>query len=416
MNNNKNILVIGGGVIGASIAYYLTKDNNNVTLVERGQICSGSSYGNAGLVSYANPTPMAEPGVIKKVIGWMLQKDSPFYIKPKLDWELIRWLLRFQASCSKNSVKRAIDIARAMRSVTKELSGQFSDEEKDEFCWHSRGRIILYRNKSSFEGGKKVLEFLKQFGVSGDTLDLNGLREKDPNISSSVVGGFYYSDYEHVFPEQYVKGLVHRAETRGASIQTDTEVIGFETSGNQISKVITTRGDFNPDQVILAAGCWSPLISKELGVKIPIQPAKGYSVTLKAPEYNSKIPVSLPESKVALTPMGDLLRFSSNLELVGYDSSINLRRINAAQRNVEKYINGIADMELVQIWRGFRPSTPDTMPIIERNNKFNNLILATGHDMLGMVNSLVTGKLVSELINGDEPSVDLTPFRLSRFW
>ncbi|MCP4728405.1 MAG: FAD-dependent oxidoreductase [bacterium] len=416
MNNKKNIIVIGGGVIGASIAYYLTKNNCNVTLVERDQICSGSSYGNAGLVAYANPKPMAEPGVIKKVMGWMLDKESPFYIKPRLNLDLIRFLLRFQASCRDEPVKHAINVTRAMVGVTKDLSVQFTAEDKAELYWEKKGRLLLYKNKTSLEKGKKTLESLKEFGVSGDLLDLNGVHEKDPSVNPSVVGGIFYPDYEHVLPERYVKGLVAKAEEKGADIHTETEVIAFETSGRQISRVITTRGDFEPDQVIVAAGCWSPMISKYLGFKIPIQPAKGYSVTWKGSDTSSKIPISLVDEKIAVSPMGEYLRFSSNLELVGYDSSINLRRVRAAQRRVEGYLSGIDELELVQIWRGFRPGTPDTLPIIERSDNYNNLILATGHDMLGMVNSLVTGKLVSEIVNGEEPSIDLTPFRLSRFW
>ncbi len=416
MNDNKSILIIGGGVIGASIAYYLTMNNCNVILVERGNICSGSSYGNAGLVSYANPKPMAEPGVIKKVIGWMLDKESPFFIKPRLDWELLRWLLRFQASCSEKSVKHAINVTRAMKSVTMKLSEEFTTEEKTNLYWEKKGRILLYKNKGSLETGKKTLDSLKQYGIDGKIMDLDGVLEMDHNVDSSVVGGIFYPDYEHVLPEKYVKGLVLMAEKKGAKIHTETEVIDFKTSGKQIERVVTTRGDFIPDQVVLAAGCWSPMISKMLGFKLPIQPAKGYSVTWKAVESTSKIPISLVDEKIAISPMGEFLRFSSNLELVGYDSKINLRRVRAAQSRVEGYLNGIKDLDLVEVWRGFRPGTPDTLPIIERNDNYDNLILATGHDMLGMVNSLVTGKLVSEMINGEELSIDLSPFRLGRFW
>jgi len=205
------------------------------------------------------------------------------------------------------------------------------------------------------------------------------------------------------------------AEDRGAVIKKETEVIGFKTAGNRIAKVVTSRGDFSPDQVVLAAGSWSPVIAKDLGLRLPIQPAKGYSITVKRTRSCSEIPLSLADHKVAVTPMGEQLRISSSLELVGYDASINRQRITATRRAVNLYLSGIDELELIQIWSGFRPNTPDTLPIIERNDTYANLILATGHDMLGMTHSLITGKLVSEIIAGKKPSVDLNPFRLSRF-
>jgi len=415
MNQRNEIIVIGGGVIGVCIAYYLAAEKYDVTLVEKNQICSGSSHGNAGLISCANPIPMAEPGVIKKGLRWMLDAEGPFYIKPRLDLELLRWVLGFRAACKEKQMHRTIDVTLAMRKISKQLSAELTTEDKLSFGWQNKGRMLVYQKEDSLKDGVETLNFLAQYGVSGKILDGQGVREMDPNLQSSVVGGIYYPDYEHVLPERYVNGMAHLAENRGAALKTETEVIGFETAGKRITRVVTTRGDFHPDQVVLAAGSWSPVVVKDLGLKIPIQPAKGYSITVKRTPGCSIIPLSLADHKVAVTPMGEQLRFSSNLELVGYDASINRRRIAAARRAVNRYLAGIDELELIQIWSGFRPNTPDTMPIIERNQTYDNLVLATGHDMLGMTHSLITGKLVSEIIDGKKPSVDLEPFRLGRF-
>jgi D-amino-acid dehydrogenase len=415
MNQRKEIIVIGGGVIGVCIAYYLTAEKYDVTLVEKNQICSGSSHGNSGLISCANPTPMAEPGVIKKGLRWMLDAEGPFYIKPRLDPALLRWVLGFRAACREKPMRRAIDVTLAMRRISKQLTAELSAEDKLSFGWQHKGRMLVYQKNDSLKDGIETLNFLNQYGVSGKILDSEGVRELDPNIQPSVVGGIYYPDYEHVLPERYVNGMARIAEDRGAVLKTDTEVIGFETTAKRISKVVTTRGDYSPDQIVLAAGSWSPVIAKDLGLRVPIQPAKGYSITVKRTSGCSEIPLSLADHKVAVTPMGEQLRFSSNLELVGYDASINRRRIAAARRAVNLYLAGIDELELIQIWSGFRPNTPDTLPIIERNDAYANLILATGHDMLGMTHSLITGKLVSEIVGGKKPSVDLEPFRLGRF-
>jgi len=415
MNQRTEILIVGGGVIGVCIAYYLSAEKYDVTLVEKNQICSGSSYGNAGLISCANPIPLAEPGVIKKGLRWMLDAEGPFYIRPRLDPDLLRWLLRFHAACREKPMRRAIDVTLAMRRISKQLSAELSAEDKLAFGWQKMGRMHVYQKNDSLRDGIETLNFLTPYGVIGEILDSDGVREKDPNLRPSVVGGIYYPDYEHVLPERYVKGMARLAEERGAALITDTEVIGFETAAKRIAKVVTTRGDFKPDQIVLAAGSWSPVIAKDLKLKVPIQPAKGYSITVKRTPGCSEIPLSLADHKVAVTPMGEQLRFSSNLELVGYDPSINRRRIAATRRAVNRYLAGIDELELIQIWSGFRPNTPDTLPIIERNQKYANLILATGHDMLGMTHSLITGKLVSEIVGGRKPSVDLEPFRLGRF-
>jgi D-amino-acid dehydrogenase len=415
MNKREEIIIIGGGVIGACIAYYLSGEKHDVTLVEKNQICSGSSHGNAGLISCENPIPMAEPGVIRKGLRWMLDPEGPFYIKPRLDLSLIRWLLGFCAACREKPMRHAIDVTLAMKRISTQLSGELTAENKLTLGWEKKGRMLVYQNDESFKDGIETLNSLKQYGVIGEILDSDGVREKDPNLLPSVIGGIYYPGYEHVLPERYVKGMARIAENKGVTLQTETEVIGFETSGNRISKVVTTRGDFIPEQVVLAGGSWSPLIAKDLGLRLPIQPAKGYSITVKRTPTCSEIPLSLADHKVAVTPMGEFLRFSSNLELVGYDTSINRRRIAATRRAVNMYLSGIDELELVRIWSGFRPNTPDTLPIIERNDTYDNLILATGHDMLGMTHSLITGKLVSEIIDNETPSVDLNPFRLSRF-
>jgi D-amino-acid dehydrogenase len=415
MNQRSDILIIGGGVIGVCIAYYLTVENYAVTLVEKNQICSGSSHGNAGLISCANPIPLAEPGVIKKGLRWLLDVEGPFYIKPRLDLDLLRWLLGFRAACKEKQMRHTIYVTLAMRRISKQLSTELSAEEKRSFGWQNKGRMLVYQHNDSFEDGIETLNFLSQYGVSGKILNAQGVREMDPNMKPSVIGGIYYPDYDHVLPESYVKGMAHLAENRGASIKTETEVIGFETAGQRITRVITTRGDFTPAQIVLASGSWSPVVVKELGLRIPIQPAKGYSITVKRTSGCSEIPLSLVNHKIAVTPMGELLRFSSNLELVGYDPSINRRRVAATRRAVNLYLDGIDDLELIQIWSGFRPNTPDTMPIIERNQTYGNLVLATGHDMLGMTHSLITGKLVSEIIGSRKPSIDLSPFRLGRF-
>ncbi|PCI21759.1 MAG: FAD-dependent oxidoreductase [SAR324 cluster bacterium] len=415
MKNQQEIIVIGGGVIGVSVAHYLRKTNRSVTLLEKGDICSGASHGNAGLFSCENPIPMAAPGVIKDAIGWMFDKDSPFSIKPRLDLDLLRWLLQFNSACRTKPMLKAISIFQEMKRIGDALIEELTASHNIDCGMEKKGRLILYRDAANFEKGVKSIEFLKQFGINVQVLDKEAVRKKEPNLTAAVVGGLYYSEYIHVIPGQFVHGLADVVEQQGGTLKTNTEVIGFETKNKRISKVITNRGDFYADQVILAAGAWSPIVARDLGIKVPIQPAKGYSITVKRPETCPGLPLSLADDKVAVTPMGDSLRFSSTLELAGYDLSINRRRIASTRRAVNAYLPGMENLELIELWSGLRPNTPDTLPLIGRSESFDNLIMATGHDVLGMTHALITGKIVSQIVANEAPVVDISPFRPERF-
>ncbi len=216
-------------------------------------------------------------------------------------------------------------------------------------------------------------------------------------------------------PALFVQGLAARVQQHGAVIYTRTEVIGFETDANRITAVKTTRGDFYPDQVVLATGAWSPKVVRDLRLKLPIQSAKGYSITVRRPDSCPRIPLMLGEAKVAMTPLGTTLRFAGTLELAGFDLTINRRRVDAIRRAVSEYLVGTSGTELIEIWRGLRPCTPDGLPMIGRCESFENLIVATGHAMLGISLGPITGTLVAQIACGEPATIDLTALQVERF-
>jgi D-amino-acid dehydrogenase len=413
-NHQTEVLIIGGGVIGVCAAYYLTEQGRSVTLVEKSDICAGSSYGNAGLVLTEHAIPLAAPGVISQGLRWMLDSDSPFYIKPRFDLDLLRWLWQFWRASNEKAMRRVIPVLLALRQASLELFEQLNAGDMS-FNYKQNGRLFLFRDQANFETSIKEDHVLKEFGVTAQALDRDAARQMEPNAHPAIIGGIYYASYGHLTPDLFVRALARVVESRGAVLQTGTEVLGFETLGERIATVITTRGDFQPEQVVLAAGAWSPSLARPLGLRLPIQAAKGYSITVKSPPTAPTRPLFLAEGRVAVTPMGERLRFSSTLELAGLDMSINRRRVAATRRAVGEYLNGMTDLELIEIWRGLRPATPDSLPIIGRSPSLQNLILATGHGMLGMAHGPITGKLVSQLMAGESPTLDLTPFRVERF-
>jgi len=366
-------------------------------------------------VAAGHSIPLAAPGVLTQGLKWLLDPGSPFYIKPRFSLDLLRWLWQFQAACTHRQMMRNISPLLALNQCGLALFDHLATKEGFEFGYEHKGLLHLYLKHSTFEKGLKETEILRQFGVETVALDYDGVREMEPNVLDSVQAGIFYPDYAHLIPHRLVQVMAQTAQAQGATLCEKTEVIGLDTSAGRISKVKTTRGIFQADQVVLAAGAWSAPLARMVGAKLLLQPAKGYSITVKRPPTCPRLPLALEERKIAATPMGDTFRFSSTLELAGFDFSINQRRLAATRQGISDYLPGMTDLDVIEIWRGYRPTTPDGLPLIGRSQTINNLIFATGHGMLGLTHGPITGKLVAQLIANEAPDLDLTPLRPDRF-
>ncbi len=410
-----DVLVIGGGVIGVCAAYYLAQAGRKVTLVEKGEICSGCSYGNAGLVSPSHAIPLAAPGVWQKGLKWMFDPESPFYIKPRLNLDLLRWLWRFQRSCTKSRARTSLPVLGSLMRASVDLFRELARLPGLEFGFRQEGLLMLFRTGRGFEEGLKEAEWVRGVGIESTAMTPSQVREKAAHALASLAGGIYYPGDAHLQPADFVGSLARAAASQGACLCPSTEVLAMETSGRIISNVKTTRGDYSPDQVVLAGGAWSPLVSRDLDIRLPIQAAKGYSLTFRRPDGCPSFPILFAETKVIATPMGGTLRLAGTLELTGLDLSINTRRVKVVRRAAYSYVSGLENLELIEIWRGLRPCTPDGLPIVGPHSGYENLIVASGHAMLGITLGPITGKLVSQLITGEEPMVDVSALRCERF-
>ncbi len=415
MGDGDGVLIIGGGVIGVCSAYYLQRQGARVTLVEKQDICAGSSYGNSGLVVPSHSVPLTAPGVLGQGLRWMLDPVSPLYIKPRLDRELLGWLRKFRVACREAPMRRAIPTLLELQGGSLKLFQELAAHEDLNFGFQQKGWLQIFKSESSWKKGIKESELLGEFGLHPEVLGADEVHALEPNLLPSVVGGINYPEDAQLIPDRFVKQLASIVEGQGARLKTFTEVLGMETSGGRISTVVTTRGDYHPDQVVLAAGAWSPVLVRELGLRIPIQAAKGYSVTIKSPPTCPGRPLMLFEKKIAAAPMDEMLRFAGTLELAGLDLTINRPRVDAITRSAREYLPGLDNMELIEIWRGLRPATPDGLPIIGRTRKLENLIVASGHGKIGISLGPMTGKLVAQIVTGEQPVVDLAPLMLERF-
>ncbi|MGH7418943.1 MAG: NAD(P)/FAD-dependent oxidoreductase, partial [Candidatus Rokuibacteriota bacterium] len=251
-------------------------------------------------------------------------------------------------------------------------------------------------------------------GIAAKVLDAEGARTLEPALRADLAGGVHFPDDAHLTPDRFVRGLARVAEGLGARLLTGTEVLGFTRRGRRVGKVETTRGDLAADQVVLAAGSWSGQLAADLGLELPLESAKGYSVTCERPLGGPRMPLLLGESRVAVTPLDDALRFAGTLELAGLDLSINRRRVAAIRRAVPHYL--FEERYTVrEIWRGLRPCSPDGLPYLGRSARHDNLIVATGHAMIGVSLGPVTGALVAQLAAGEAPKLDLGLLRPERF-
>ncbi len=412
---DRPVVVVGGGVVGACAAYYLALAGRAVLLLEQGEVCAGSSYGNAGLVVPSHSIPLAAPGVWLRGLRWMWNPESPFYIRPRPSAELARWLWRFRGACTAAHVRRALPVLRDLHHASLALYRELAATPGLDFGYRAEGAMAVYLTEAAYEEGIEETRVLAAGGVATKVLDGAGARAVEPALRPEVRGAVLFPDDAHLVPDRLVRGVAALAEARGARIRTRTEVLGFRTAGRRIVAVETTRGDVEPEEVVLAAGSWSPGLARTVGLRLPIQPGKGYSVTFDRPPVAPRIPLLLGEVRAAVTPMGDALRVAGTMELAGLDFSLNRRRVRAIVRGAGGYLPDVDRYRVREIWRGLRPCTPDGLPLLGRSARLDNLVIATGHAMVGVSLGPITGRLVAELCAGRAPALDLTLLRPERF-
>jgi D-amino-acid dehydrogenase len=419
MSTEAETLVVGGGIIGASCAYYLARDGNTVTLIEReDSVCpvGASSYANAGLVMPSDPVPLPSPGVLGQGMKWLLDSSSPLYIKPRLSPALVRWLLGFAAASREGPMKRGMPVLRALGVEGVKAYDEITVAGLDAGYMHT-GILSLYLSQQGLEGAAAGAEPMKQeFGVEAEVWDAAAVHDRVSAALPDVVGGVYTAEDGHVEPRRLTRGLARMAEESGATVLTATEALGFTRERRRITGVMTTNGMIRAKTVVLAAGVWSKRLARGLQVPLPLEPAKGYSVMVRRPEgVPADLALYLPEGHACVTPFGDGLRFAGTLELSGMNDRVLTNRVAAIRRGAGRYFAGVEAAPPVELWRGLRPMSPDGLPMIGRPKGWDNLVVATGHCMNGIMYGPVTGKLVAEIVAGRTPSVDLARLTPDRF-
>jgi D-amino-acid dehydrogenase len=416
MNTKHDVLIIGGGPVGLSCAYYLLKSGRSVTLLDAKEIGKGSGSGNAGHIVPSHIIPLAAPGVVTNALKWMLDPaHSPFGMKVSLNPNYLLWLLNFTLSCSEANVQRSIKPLNDLGQLSAKNFAQMIAEEKFDCAYQEKGLLFLYKTEKAFHDGQHEGEFMQKHGIPVSVYDRAEVHEVEPAALDDVIGGVHFTGDSHLNPAAFLKLLKERVQAMGAELMDGTQVTGFEAANRKITKVKTSAGDFEAEQIVLAAGALTPSVAKDLKLNIPIQPARGYSLTMSATKTMPSHALILGERRIAVSPMDSLLRFTGRLEVGNHSMEPNPVWIQRIENSAREYLRLDETLDVKETWAGLRPTTPDGMPIIGRSPRYPNLVLATGHAMLGLSLGPGTGQVVAELLTGQKPAFDLSPLRAERF-
>lgn len=408
-------LILGGGAIGLACAHYLLAAGRSVTVLEQGQVGGGSSHGNCGTLTPSHAAPLAQPGMIGTALRWLLRPDAPLRIKPSLDPALLRWLLGFAACCNPRDFERATAAKAPLLLRSRELIEELVRRHGLDCEFEALGTMNVFRDERNFEHARAPLRLLADLGVRVEVLDAQAALAREPALRPGVAGALFNPGDAQLRPDRYVAELARLVRAAGGTIVEGARIDGIVREGGRVAKVATTQGEFEGGEVVFALGAWSPAFARQLGLRIPIQPGKGYSITYTRPASCPRIPMTLKEPSVCVTAWNSGYRLGSTMEFAGYDTRLNRTRLDALRRGAAQFLHHPEGPAVVEEWYGWRPMTPDDLPLLGRVPGCANLTLATGHGMLGVSLSAVTGLLVSEVIAGMPPSFDLAPFDPARF-
>lgn len=416
MPERKHILIVGGGVIGAACAHYLLKAGCQVTIVEQGEFGGGCSHGNCGFVCPSHVLPLAAPGAIGRTIKALLARNSALSIKPRLDAALWSWLLRFAMRSNQRDMLSAARAIQALLNSSRRLYDELFAAEPLAAEWETRGLLFVFLTSGAMQHYAEADRLLRErFGVVSKRYDGDEVARLEPALKPGLAGGWHYVNDAHLRADRLMSSWRQLLAERGAVIHEHCQFRGFVRRGDQAAAADCSIGEIESDQFVVAAGAWTPRLKLDLGCRIPIQPGKGYSITMPRPARAPTTPLIFEEHHVAVTPMQSGYRLGSIMEFAGYDDSLRREMLELLTRGASHYLLEPMAEPVVEKWFGWRPMTYDSTPIIGRSPALANVTLAAGHNMLGISMAPATGKLVAELLTGATPHIDPAPYSPARF-
>jgi D-amino-acid dehydrogenase len=414
------VVVLGAGVIGVTTAYYLARAGHEVTVVERqNAVALETSFANAGEISPGYASPWASPGVPGKAVKWLMMRHAPLILRPKLDPAMVAWLLATLRNCTaeryainKRRMVRLAEYSRDQLVALRAETGIVYDER-------SLGTLQLFRTQAQLDAAAKDIEVLQSYDVPFEVLDRAGCLAVEPGLAHArdvLVGGLRLPHDETGDCFKFTNALAALAATQGVRFEFGQRILALENGGGRISAVRTDEGAISGDAFVVALGSYSPGLLRPLGLRLPVYPVKGYSLTApiiaadRAPQSTL-----LDETfKIAVTRLGDRIRVGGMAQVSGYDCDPEPRRHSTLDYCLESLFPGAADLSAAQYWAGLRPMTPDSTPVVGAT-PIPNLFLNTGHGTLGWTMACGSGRLVADLVSGSSPDIESADLAISRY-
>ena len=414
------VVIVGGGIVGLSAAFYLQEAGHQVVVIDKDDLLQGCSYGNAGYICPSHFIPLATPGIVKQGLRWMWNSESPFYVQPRLDLDLIRWGWHFMRSATAQKVAAAAIPLRDISLLSQQEYARWSTLPGMNFSYQHKGLLEIFKTEQMAEHCHHTWQQACALGLS-DTRLLNReeLQAMEPNTRIDALGALYFGCDAHCYPNLLIPQLIDLLKKRGVEFITHAQVTGFDKLHDKVTKVVYDKGTVNADQVVVATGSWGRQTAALLGVRIPLMPGRGYSVTLEPPAgVQLNYPSILIEGRVAITPLtAGLIRFGGTMEITPQDTPPRYNRVKGILRAVETFYPDLSVPFPTKdkIWYGYRPCSADGLPYIGKISSYRNVVVATGHSMLGLSLGAGTGKLVQEIVDERPASMDIRPFAVERF-
>lgn len=413
----KPTIIIGGGITGLFTAYFLQKEGIEVQIIDQTDLQANCSTGNAGMIVPSHIVPLAAPGMISKGISWMFSSKSPFYIQPRLDAKLLKWCLLFYKAANPAHVAQSIPYLKNLSLLSKALYLDFKEEHPESaIALQEKGLMMVYQTKAIETEEVEFAHLARKHGLEAEVLSPEDIQKIEPNLEVNARGAVLFPGDAHLDPGKLYGFLKSYLQEKGVKILPNTQVHGFEKSQGKVQAVLTDKGKIEAEKVILCGGSWSGELAKMLGFSLPMMGGKGYSFIQKnKPEI--KQAAILTEMKVAVSPYGDHIRFGGTMEIAGTNQKVNLNRVKGIYESINRYYPDFEAKfpETDQIWKGLRPCSPDGLPYIGFAPGYSNVLVNSGHSMMGVSLAPASGKITSELHQQKDSSLEIRGFEVGRF-
>ena len=411
----KKIVIIGGGIIGLCTAYYLNEKGHNVTIVDKSDMNSGTSYVNAGYLSPSHLIPLASPDSLKNGLKWMFDSKSPLYIKPRFNLSLLNWMYAFAKSSSNSHVNKSIPLIKDITLLSQKLYDEIKQKSYFNFHYEKKGLLMLCKSQKYLDSESKLVDTAVSHGLNAKMVTKSDLKKIEPNIEIDAIGGSYFNCDFHTTPNEFMSEMKKYLKISGVKIIKNTKITDINIKNGIIKNINSFENKIYADEFILCAGSWSNLLSKKLNLNLLLQAGKGYSINI-LDKTKITIPAILSEAKVAVTPMNGFTRIAGTMEIAGINKNISKARVDTIVKLSKNYYPelNIKSTDVNNVSSGLRPVSPDGLPYIGRSSKCDNLIIATGHAMMGWSMATATGLIVSEILEDKKLSLNIQSYSPDR--